>query len=93
MGATTQNPGPGLRALSDAAAQMETVLCEAASVLDAITGGGLLDAAPADERDASLHGAATVLLDMLRARVRQIEELPGTDLSITLSIMATEARS
>lgn len=100
MNATTQNAGAAqfradrdLQALSIVAGQMENALREVAAVIDAITGGGLLDAAPADSDDANRHSAATTLLDMLRDRVRQIEEQPGTDLSITLSVMAKEARS
>lgn len=81
-----------LRSLSATVGQMEAVISETAAVLDAIFGGGLLDAAPPGREDAQLHNTACLLLDLLRSRVRQIEELPGTDPSVSLSLIA-EARS
>ena len=76
-----------LIALGKAAREMEAVLREAAGVLDAIFLSGMLDATPADEHDAQLHNTACILLDMLRNRVRQHEESPGTDLSIMIDAM------
>jgi hypothetical protein len=72
------------------AQEAEQVIRDCRSVLDAIFGGHLLDAAPGDAYDT--HNAGTSLLDILDREVRRYEELPGTDLSISLHVLATDVK-
>lgn len=80
-----------LAKLGDRVLKMEGMISDAESVLSAISHGGLLDAAPADPKDYDRHSTATQLLSLLDDRIRQhrqMEEDAGTDVSVTLSVLA-----
>jgi hypothetical protein len=79
-----------IRSYADYARQLEGVLMHTENVLNAISHGGLLHAAPSDSADYDSHCAATGLLDLLSIEVSRVRNLPGTDLSVSLDVMAKE---
>lgn len=76
------------------AGQLEQVIANAAAVLSAIDHGDLLSALPVtdDPFDSERHCAAVALLNMLNDQVRELQALPGTDLSISLHVMASDSK-
>ncbi len=84
------DPIAKIRSCADYARQLEGILMHTENVLNAISHGGLLDAAPADAADYDSHRAASGLLDLLQTEVSRVRNLPGTDLSISLDVMAME---
>jgi hypothetical protein len=76
------------------ASELEQALSEVQAVLSAIDLGELLTTLPpADEPgDRDRHNAATSLLAMLQRQLQTLEDVPRTDLSILLRVMASEAK-
>ena len=81
---------------AEQAERLEEAMRTAEAVFHAIAAGGLLDAAPVDEVDRNNHSAGTMLLDILEGHVRrarkEMDDAPGTDLSIYLHVLANEAK-
>lgn len=79
-----------LREAAIHASSLEAILTDVVSILEAIDAGGMLSALPPDENDATRHNSATCLLDLAERRLKEIDAIPGTDLSIKLHVMADE---
>ena len=85
---TNQDLAKELRSLAQNAQHIESFVNHAEAVLISINHGGLLDAAPSGSEEWERHSAATNLLAHLLDDLRRLADLPGTDLSISLSVIA-----
>lgn len=74
------------------AAELEELVRYVEAILVAVNDTDLLDKAPADERASEKHNAACTLLSDLQRRLAAHEEREGTDLSITLDVLAMDVR-
>ena len=94
VAATASDLTDKLTIMACKAGQLEQVIANAAAVLSAIDHGDLLTALPAtdDPMDSDRHNAAVALLRMLNDQLRGLEALPGTDLSISLHVMASDSK-
>lgn len=81
------------RALSEQVLHLEQALISTQSVLDAISQGGLLDAAPRDRGDYCRHSSATGILDLLDREVRGALERCPTYPSFFLERFAKDAEA
>lgn len=79
-----------LRQAAIHASALESILTDVLSILEAINAGEMLSVLPSDEGDATRHNSATCLLDLAERRLKEIDAIPGTDLSIKLHVMADE---
>ena len=73
-----------------AAGALEELIRSVDAVLTAVCDTDLLDKAPGDEESYNKHSAACVLLADLQRKLRAHEDRPGTDLSISLHVLANE---
>jgi hypothetical protein len=80
-----------LNSYATKAFKVERAICQVSAALDAIHLGGLLDAAPAPGDDCKKHSAAVMLISVARQSLIDLQALPGADLSIFISGMASEA--
>ena len=74
------------------AVELEQALTDTQGVLSAIDIGELLTNLPDDLGDRDKHIAATALLDLLQRQLQQLADVPRTDLSVLLSVMASDAK-
>ena len=71
----------------------EELISYVESITTAILDGGLLDALPADDSNRARHNAAVHLLSDINCRIAELENLPGTDPSISLEVLAKDIAS
>lgn len=77
-----------LQGCANRALALEAILADVRAIVEAIDFGELLVALPADKNDARRHNSASMLLDLAKRRMAEEDALPGTDLSIKLSVIA-----
>ena len=88
--ATKEDLAKELKKHESSAEDMEELIRYVDAVLIAVNDTDLLDKCPAHDDARDKHNAACVLLSDLQRRLLEHEDRPGTDLSISLNVLARD---